>query len=95
MKEKRRENMKIQPFGERVALKIVQEEETTESGLVMSTSKSKTNRGVIVAVGDEVHNLEVGESIIFTIGSGTNYTDGSDEYKVINVRDVIGKIIKE
>lgn len=86
--------MKIEPFGERIAIKIVPLEETTAGGLIVATSKEKSNRGEIVAISDEVKGLTVGETIIFAVGSGVGYTDGSNDYRIINVKDVIGKIIK-
>ena len=46
--------MKIEPFGERLAIKVIQPEEKTEGGLIVATSKNSSNRGEIVAIGEEV-----------------------------------------
>ena len=38
--------MKIKPFGERVTIKLVQEDQYTESGLLVAT-KTASNKGII------------------------------------------------
>ena len=87
--------MKIEPFGERVAIKIVQPEEVTSGGLIMATSKNNSNRGLIVSVSNTpTEGLSVGDEIIFAQGAGVNYTDGNDDYKIISVKEILGKIIK-
>lgn len=89
--------MKIQPFGERVALQVLDIEEKTESGLVIAVSKDKSNRGLIVALGDEVPNnsISVGDKVLFNRGAGLSYTDGSEEYRVMGIKDILCKIIEE
>ena len=87
--------MKIEPFGERVAIKVLPVEETTESGLIMASSKSSSTRGEIVALGTEVKEyFHLGDKIIFSQGAGVNYTDGTDDYKIINTKDVVCKILE-
>jgi co-chaperonin GroES (HSP10) len=96
IKEKERESMKIKPFGERVAVKIVPIEEKTASGLIVATSSNNSNRGEIVALGEEVKEyFHLGDKVVFLPNAGLNYTDGSDEYRVISTKDVICKIIEE
>ena len=86
--------MKIQPFGERITVKVIAQEETTESGLIVATSKEKSNKGIVEAIGEEVKDyIKVGDTVIFNLGAGTSYSDGTGDYKVLNVRDVLGKVI--
>lgn len=88
--------MKIEPFGERVAVKILQPEEKTAGGLIVATSKSNSNRGEVVAVGEEVQEyFKLGDKVIFSQGAGVNYTDGTEDYKIINTRDILCKIIED
>lgn len=85
--------MQIQPFGERVVIKIVNPEEKV-GALIVATSKEKSNRGQIVAVSDEVQsNLKAGDTVVFSIGAGVSYTSGNEDYKIINVKDILGKIV--
>ena len=60
--------MRIKPFGERVTIKLVQQEEFTESGLLVAT-KTAPNKGTIEDIGEEVKSgLAIGDTIIFTAG---------------------------
>ena len=88
--------MKIQPFGERITIKIIAQEETTKSGLIVATSKEKSNKGIVEALGEEVKDyIKVGDTVMFPPNVGTSYSDGSGDYKVLNVREVIGKVVNE
>ena len=45
--------MKLKPLGDRLIVKVVEEEETTASGIVLpDTAKEKPQRGKVLAVGD-------------------------------------------
>ena len=87
--------MKIQPFGDRVVIKLLVQEENI-GGLIVPVSKEKTNRGVVVAVGDgeEVSKIALGDVILFQLGTGLNYSTEKDDYKVLNARDIVGKVIE-
>ena len=87
--------MKIQPFGDRVVIKLLVQEENI-GGLIVPVSKEKTNRGVVVAVGDgeEVSKIALGDVILFQLGTGLNYATEKDDYKVLNARDIVGRIIE-
>lgn len=88
--------MRIEPFGERIAIRVLSEEETTASGLIMASSKSSSNRGEVTAVSEEVKNsFKLGDKVIFNRGTGTPYTDGSEEYRIISINDVLCKLIEE
>ena len=87
--------MEIQPIGEKIAVKVIKEDEVTLGGLVTVVSKEKSNKGLIVALGEEVTDyLHKGDTVLFNRGAGVSYTDGNDDYLILNVRDVLGKVIK-
>ena len=86
--------MKIQPFGERIVVKVVAQEETTEGGLIVATSKEKSNKGIVEAIGEEVKDyIKIGDVILFNLSTGTSYSDSSGDYKILNIKDVLGKLI--
>ena len=87
---------KIQPFGDRVTVEVIYPEEVV-GGLIIPTSKEKSNKGKVVAVGDgdEAKKIKVGDTIIFPIGMGLNYTTEEADFKVLNVKDILGKVIGE
>ena len=89
--------MKFQPFGERVVVKLVQLDEVTESGLVITTaSREHSNKGVVEAIGEEVKDyIKVGDTVIFNKGAGVLYSDNSEDFRVLHVRDILGKVINE
>ena len=100
MKEKREHgknkggsNVKIEPFGERIAIKVLPLEEQTKSGLILTSSKHTSNCGEVVAVSEESKNyFTIGDKVMFTQNSGVNYTNGTEDYKILNTRDVLCKI---
>ena len=87
--------MKIQPFGDRVVIKLLVQEEII-GGLVVSTPKEKINKGIVIAVGDgdEVSKISEGDILIFQLGTGLSYSSEKGEYKVLNARDIVGKVIE-
>ena len=90
--------VKIQPFGDRVAIEILQPNEYSKSGLLIaSVSKEKSNKGKVVAIGDgeAIKNINIGDKIIFNMSSGLNYSTGDEEFKILELRDIIGKIVEE
>jgi chaperonin GroES len=88
--------MKFQPFGERVVVRILQLEEVTESGLVITSSKGLSNKGIVEAIGEEIKDyIKVGDTVIFNKGAGTSYSNNSEDYKVLHIRDILGKIIED
>ena len=87
--------VQIQPFGDRVAVKIITPEQIM-GGLVIPVSKDKSNRGLVVAIGDgeNLGNIKIGDTVVFQLGTGLNYTTEEDDYKVLNIRDIVGKIVE-
>ena len=86
----------FQPFGNRVAIQVSDSEENV-GGIIVTVSKERSNKGTIVAVGDgeDAKKFNVGDTVIFVVNSGTNFNTGTESYKVIDVRDIIGKVIGE
>ncbi len=96
--------MKIQPLGDRIVVKVVEEEEVTQSGIVLpDTAKEKPQQGEVVAVGSgrTLENgqkvaLEVseGDTIIFSKYAGTEVKIRGEEMLILSERDVLAKIDK-
>ena len=86
--------MQIQPFGEKIAVKILKEEEMTLGGLITVSFNDNSHKGEVVALGEEVKDyIKVGDTVIFNQGAGVSYKDNDAEYKILNIRDVLGKVI--
>src|ERR671935_2445330 len=85
--------MNLQPLGDRLIVEVLEEEETTASGIVLpDTAKEKPQRGRVLAVGpgnrDEdgeyiKMDLEEGDEIIFSKYGGAGIKPGTDEGLVL------------
>ena len=94
--------MNLQPLGDRLIVEVLEEEETTVSGIVLpDTAKEKPQRGRVLAVGpgardeDGEHiplDLEEGDEIIFSKYGGTEIKLGVDEVLILRESDVLAKV---
>ena len=96
--------MNLQPLGDRLIVEVLEEEETTASGIVLpDTAKEKPQRGRVLAVGpggrDEDGeyirmDLEEGDEIIFSKYGGTEIKlGGVDEVLILRESDVLAKVV--
>ena|ERR1700736_2555448 len=94
--------MDLQPLGDRLIVEVLEEEETTSSGIVLpDTAKEKPQRARVLAVGPGARNdkgeivpMEVatGDEIIFSKYGGTEIKLGSDEILILRESDVLAKV---
>jgi len=94
--------MDLQPLGDRLIVEVLEDEETTISGIVLpDTAKEKPQRGRVLAVGPGARNdkgevvpMEVGEGdeIIFSKYGGTEIKLGVDEVLILRESDVLAKV---
>ncbi len=95
--------MNLQPLGDRLIVEVLEEEETTFSGIVLpDTAKEKPQRGKVLSVGpgsrDENGNyikmdVEEGDEVIFSKYGGTEIKVGVDEVLILRESDVLAKVI--
>ena len=94
--------MNLQPLGDRIIVEVLDEEETTVSGIVLpDTAKEKPQRGKVLAVGpgprDEdgeyiKMDLDEGDEIVFSKYGGTEIKVGTDDYLILRESDVLAKV---
>ena len=94
--------MNLQPLGDRLIVEVLEEEESTVSGIVLpDTAREKPQRGRVLAVGpgsrDESGNfvamdLEEGDEIVFSKYGGTEIRVGTDDYLILRESDVLAKV---
>ena len=91
----------IQPLGDRVVVKAMEETETMRGGLIIpDTAKEKPQQGKIVAVGpgrfekgDRVPmELKVGQTVLYGKYSGTEIKLNNQEVLIIKESDVLAII---
>ena len=95
--------MNLKPLGDRLIVEVIDEEETTASGIVLpDTAKEKPQRGRVLAVGPGPRDddgefikmdLEEGDEIIFSKYGGSEIKIGTDEYLILRESDVLAKVV--
>lgn len=71
---------------------VVKDEETTESGIVLSaiSEKEKPTQGKIINVGGQDHTFEVGQEILFEKYGAFEIEVDKEKIHIIDKQDVIG-----
>ncbi len=90
--------MTIKPLADNVVIKATAAEETTKSGIVLtSASKEKPQIAEVVAVGpggmvdgkEVTMTVKVGDKVIAAKYSGTDIKIDNEEYTVLRISDVL------
>jgi len=98
---KTKAKLKIQPLGDRVVIRPLEEAEEMRGGLyIPDTAKEKPLQGEIMAVGPGRFEktervpmeLEVGQKVLYSKYAGTDVRVGDDEVLIIKESDVLAII---
>ena len=90
--------MTVKPLGDRVVIKNVEAEETTKSGLILtSAAKEKPQMAEVLAVGpggmvdgNEVKmEVKAGDKVIAGKYSGTSVKLDGEEYTIVRQNDIL------
>ena len=93
--------MTIKPLGDRVVIKNVEAEETTKSGLLLTTSaKEKPQMAVVLAVGpggnvdgkEVTIHVSVGQKVIYSKYAGTECKLEGEEYIIVRQSDILAVV---
>jgi chaperonin GroES len=97
--------MNLQPLGDRLIVEVLEEEQTTISGIVLpDTAKEKPQKGRVISAGPGARNedgervpldLAAGDTIIFSKYGGTEIKVGGEEYLILRESDVLAKVVDE
>ena len=83
--------MKFKPLKDRVFVRYTEEGEKTAGGLyIPDTAKEKPQKGTVEAVGSEVKEIKVGNTILFDKYSGSKVTIDNNEYLIVKEEDILG-----
>ena len=84
----------LKPLEDFVALTLEKEENTTASGIILtSEAKDKQAFGKVVAVGPKVEDLKEGDKVIYQTYSGTKVELEQQEYLLIQVKNILAKLV--
>ena len=90
--------MKLKPLADRVIIKMVEAEETTKGGIILTgTAKEKPEVAEVLAVGpggmvdgkEVVMTVKVGDKVVLGKFVGTDITLDKIEYKFVKQDDVL------
>ena len=90
--------MNIRPLADRVVIKMVEAEETTKSGIILTaTAKEKPQVAEVVEVGpggmvdgkEVVMTVKKGDRVITSKYSGTEVKLGENEYIIVKQSDIL------
>ena len=93
--------MKLVPLSDRVVLKQCEAEETTKSGIILTSSaQEKPQEAEVIAVGpggivdgnEVVMNVKVGDKVIASKYAGTEVKVDGEEYTIVRQSDILATV---
>ena len=93
--------MKLEPLGDRVVLKQVEAEETTKSGLILTTSaQEKPQEAEVIAVGpggmvdgkEVTMQVKPGDKVIYSKYAGNEVKLEGEEYIIVRQNDILAVV---
>ena len=88
--------MNIEPLGERVLVKPLEEKSETASGIILpETAKEKPQQGLVVAVSqdEEVEiPVEVGDKVLFAKYSGTEIKIDDTPHLLLESSEILARV---
>src|SRR5436305_15008491 len=99
---RRLHHMKLKPLGDRLIVRAIEEEETTQSGIVLpDTAKEKPQKGKVLAVGDGKLSEDTGkrvpldvaegDEVLYSKYGGTEIKVDGEELLALRASDVLAK----
>jgi len=85
--------MNFKPLGDRLLVKTLEASNTTESGIIIpDNAKEKPSHAEVMAIGTDVEDVTVGDTVVYGKYSGTELALEGKEYIVLELSDVLGVI---
>ena len=93
--------MKLKPLGDRVIIKMMEAEEKTKGGIILTANaKEKPEMAEVVAVGpggtvdgkEVVMTVKVGDKVLTSKYSGTEVKVDGEEYTIVRQNDILAVV---
>ncbi|MCE5343309.1 MAG: co-chaperone GroES [Eubacteriales bacterium] len=93
--------MNVKPLGDRVVIKNIEAEETTKSGILLtSASKEKPQMAEVIAVGpggmvdgkEVVMNVKPGQKVIYSKYAGTEVKLDGQDIIIVRQSDILATV---
>ncbi len=86
--------MNFKPLGDRLLIQRVEESNTTASGIIIpDNAKEKPSKGKVIAVGSEVEDINVDDTVVFGKYSGNEINIDGTEYLIMECSDIFGLLV--
>jgi len=83
--------MNFQPLGNRVLVERLADATTTASGIIIpDNAKEKPSHGKVVAISEEVEDINVGDTVVFGKYSGNELSIDGTEYLIMEADELFG-----
>jgi len=83
--------MGFKPLGDRLFVKFLEEMEKTAGGIyIPEAAKEKPQRGKVEAIGKDVKEVKVGDTVLFDKYAGSKIKMDNDEYLIVKEEEVLG-----
>ncbi len=83
--------MNFKPLGERVLVKRVEVENKTASGIyIPDSAKEKPSTAAVIAIGSEVKEVKIDDTVVFGKYSGTELALEGNDYLILELKDILG-----
>lgn len=94
--------MNLKPLEDKLVIKKIEVEETTQSGIVLpSSAKEEPNIAEIVAIGSGITEdekkkgqVKVGDRVVFSKYAGTELELDKEKYTIIKFSDILAVVEK-
>ena len=84
--------MNLEPIGNRLIIQPTVAKEATDSGIIIpDAAKEKPAEGTVVAVGDEVTKIAVGDIVLHSKYAGTEFISNEQSFLLIRGDDVLAR----
>jgi len=84
---------KLKPLGHKIVVERTQAVEKTAGGIVIpDTAKEKPEQGKVIAVGQDVEEIKVGDVIVFGNFAATEVKVDGKEYLIVCEKEVLAVI---
>lgn len=94
-------SVKLEPLGDRVVVKPIEEEQKTRSGIIIpDTAKEKPQEGEVIAVGKGRVNdqgiriapeVKVGDRVLYAKYGGSEIKINGEEFMILRESDILAK----
>ncbi len=91
MVEATKTTLKFKPLKERVFVSYAEDVEKTSGGIYLpDTAKEKPQKGKVEAVGSEVKEVKVGDTVLFDKYAGSKINIEGSDYLILKEEDILG-----